>query len=80
MNKLKNRIFKILIELFIFDKVKRSKIKARDSSSKQKLLKYCPEATDLPPLNCKKIDLLCPIITATAAMTGARPIERACLR
>ena len=29
MNKLKNSIFKILIELFIFDKVKRSKIKAR---------------------------------------------------
>lgn len=38
MNKLKNSIFKILIELFIFDKVKRSKIKAR--WAKRYLKKY----------------------------------------
>ena len=38
MNKLKNSIFKILIELFIFDKVKRSKIKAR--WAKRNLEKY----------------------------------------
>ena len=32
-----------------------------------------PDATDFPPLNCKKMDLLCPTITATDAATGAKP-------
>ena len=32
-----------------------------------------PEATDLPPLNDKNKDLLCPTITATAATTAAIP-------
>ena len=34
-----------------------------------------PEANDIPPLNCRKHGLLCPIITATAAATGAIPQE-----
>lgn len=34
-----------------------------------------PDATDFPPLNCKNIDLLCPIITAIAAIIGAIPME-----
>ena len=34
-----------------------------------------PDATDLPPVNFKNIDLLCPIITATAASTGSKPID-----
>ena len=33
-----------------------------------------PDATDFPPVNFKKIDLLCPNITATAASTGKSPI------
>ena len=49
MNKLKNSIFKILIELFIFDKVKRSKIKAR--WAKRNLEKYLDVHAEgqLPP-------------------------------
>ncbi len=48
-NELKNSIFKILIELFIFDKVKRSKIKAR--WAKRYLEKYIEVQADgqLPP-------------------------------
>lgn len=46
--KLKNSIFKILIELFIFDKVKRSKIKAR--WAKQNLEKYL-DVHQLEPLD-----------------------------
>lgn len=34
-----------------------------------------PDATDLPPLKFKKQDLLCPIITETAAITGIMPYK-----
>ena len=33
-----------------------------------------PDATDFPPVKFKNIDLLCPRITATAAITGNKPI------
>ncbi len=34
-----------------------------------------PDATDFPPVNLRKIDLLCPKITAIAANTGNKPID-----
>lgn len=44
--KIKNTIFKIFLELFIFDREKRSKIKAR--CTKKYLEKYVNQALDLP--------------------------------
>lgn len=34
-----------------------------------------PDATDFPPENFRKMDLLCPKITAIAHKTGIKPIS-----